>query len=122
MATDLKIDYDQFHRRLGLLYKAWRVPLLALCLRNARQANSDGVWKDITSFVVPYGAALKDDVVYQKSIALHDWLFGYELSDSLMLFTPSALHVVTSKKKGALMGFGGALVLTTSPQRTSCSR
>lgn len=50
-----------------------------------------------------YGAPAKDNVVYQKSIALHDWLFGYELSDTLMLFTPSTLHIVTGKKKGTIV-------------------
>ena len=100
MAGELHIDYDQFHRRLGLLYKAWKVLAVSISLLKHSQNNSDGVWKDITSFIVTYGTPRKDDVVYQKSIALHDWLFGYELAETLMLFTQSALHILTSKKKG----------------------
>lgn len=27
------------------------------------------------------------------------WLLGYELTDTVMVFTPEAVHVLTSKKK-----------------------
>jgi hypothetical protein len=94
--------------------------------RQRAQANADA-WGGAKSFAVARGPpAQDDDMRYLKSIALHLWLFGYEVpgarpsralcqprvrvsapcsrpprADTILLFTPDAMHVVLSSKKGA---------------------
>ncbi len=57
-------------------------------------------WGGATALAVPAGPA-SDALRYQKSLALQLWLFGYELPDTIMVFTPTELVVLTSSKKGA---------------------
>lgn len=61
----------------------------------------DTMWGGATAVLMGTGVNKEDDLRYLKSVALEVWLFGYELPDTLILFTKTELHVVTSGKKGA---------------------
>jgi hypothetical protein len=63
------------------------------------QNNLAELWKDAHSAVIVYGTS-SEEVIYQKSIALHDWFFGVELSESIIVVIGNAVHILTSQKKG----------------------
>lgn len=57
------------------------------------------VWADSTAVGIPVGPNT-GELRYHKSSAMHLWLFEYELPDTVMALTKTALHFVTSAKKG----------------------
>ena len=59
-----RIDADTFCTRLKLFYKHWK--------------NNPDLYDDVASVCVAAGPA-SEDFRYLKSVALHIWLFGYEL-------------------------------------------
>ena len=65
--------------------------------------DKSGMWGDATAVLVGSGVNKEDDLRYLKSVALEIWLFGYELPDTLILFTKTEMHVVTGGKKAKLM-------------------
>ncbi|KAJ2272232.1 FACT complex subunit spt16 [Coemansia sp. RSA 370] len=79
--SDKKLDAPAFHRRAKRLMDAWK-------------AESDGP----DSLLVIHGKTAPD--VYNKTIAIHLWLFGYEFSDTILLFTKDKIHITTQRKKG----------------------
>eukprot|EP00112_Aurelia_sp_Birch-Aquarium-sp1_P007616 Seg1830.10 transcript_id=Seg1830.10/GoldUCD/mRNA.D3Y31 product="FACT complex subunit SPT16" protein_id=Seg1830.10/GoldUCD/D3Y31 len=76
------VDKECFFRRIKRLYEHWK---------------EDTVCKDVDVFMSIVGQ--DDDVVYSKSTALQQWLFGYELTDTLMVIAESSINILASKKK-----------------------
>lgn len=83
--ANINLDKETLHRRLKRLYSAWKDP-----------TNENGFSK-MDALVAAVG---KDqDIVYTKSSALHVWLLGYELTDTIMVLTENKVHFLASKKK-----------------------
>ncbi|KAJ2270979.1 FACT complex subunit spt16 [Coemansia sp. RSA 1807] len=82
--SDKKLDAPAFHRRAKRLMDAWK-------------AESDGP----DSLLVIHGKTAPD--VYNKTIAIHLWLFGYEFSDTILLFTKDKIHITTQRKKAKIL-------------------
>lgn len=83
--VNINLDKETFYRRLKKLYAAWQKP------------DGDNGFSKIDCLVAAVG--VDDDVVYSKSGALQSWLLGYELTDTIMVFTEGAAYFLASKKK-----------------------
>ncbi|CAD7701780.1 unnamed protein product [Ostreobium quekettii] len=83
--SDVQLDADAFCSRLKLLYASWKERRLEL-------------WRGATSLAIFVGGRL-ESVMYMKSLALHMWLFGYEVPDVAMVFTEAELHILATQKK-----------------------
>ncbi|ESN94096.1 hypothetical protein HELRODRAFT_193835 [Helobdella robusta] len=81
---EFKIDKEAFQRRMKKVYLAWK------------DASEDHPMSKVDAIVVAVGAA---EVVYSKSISIQNWLFGYELPDTILVLCESAIYVLSSKKK-----------------------
>ncbi len=57
---------------------------------------------DTDAIIINFGSAnLADaDTKYEKSAALHFWLFGYLLSDTILALHNGGCTIITSQKKG----------------------
>ncbi|MEW5314858.1 MAG: hypothetical protein WDW38_006323 [Sanguina aurantia] len=87
--ADVVIDSAVFSKRLKKFYQNW-------------EEKGSSAWAGATAVYVVMGSS-SEEIRYLKSLALHMWLFGYELPDTSMMFTKSELHVLTSKKKVSLL-------------------
>ena len=58
--------------------------------------ESQDVWKNIGVLVVTNGTP-DEEIIYKKSTALQDWLVGFELENTVMVFTERGVHILTSK-------------------------
>lgn len=77
-----------FFRRLQTLYKSWG------------EHKSDATWADADVFCVLAGKPQPDESGYRKSAVLQIFLLGFlEFPETLMIFTPKTLYVVTAGKK-----------------------
>ncbi|CAG9854847.1 unnamed protein product [Phyllotreta striolata] len=83
--TNVNLDKESFHRRLKKLYNAWQ------------NTDSENGFSKMDALVVAVGK--DEDILYSKSSALHTWLLGYELSDTIMVLTEKKACFLTSKKK-----------------------
>ncbi|KAI9468691.1 FACT complex subunit spt16 [Coemansia sp. RSA 1290] len=82
--SDKKLDVEAFHRRVKRLLNAWK----------AEESSAD-------SLLIIHGKTAPD--IYTKTIAIHLWLFGYEFSDTVLLFTKDKLHITTYRKKAKIL-------------------
>lgn len=107
----IKVDKEAFYRRMKRLYSAWKVSMpvmagnliyrifsvfLTLVFAPLFQDDNEELSKmDCLACAV----GTDEEVVYCKSMSMQTWLFGYELSDTLMVATEKAVYFLASKKK-----------------------
>jgi hypothetical protein len=117
-ASGPRLDGALFFRRLQKLYASWK------------QRKAEAAWGDVSAFCVPAGRAQQDESGYRKSAVLQIYLLGYvEFPETIMVFTPETLFVLTSGKKcecgivGYCEGRGWVDLLTGFDcAQTPCSR
>ena len=80
----VSIDKDVFLRRIQRLYSAWK-------------GNEESSTLNIDAIVSIVGQ--DEDIIYSKSTALQQWLFGYELTDTVIVLCDSGMYFLSSKKK-----------------------
>jgi len=80
-----KLDKDTFFRRIKKIYDAWN------------NAPDDDQLGQVNTLVIDFG--VDEETAYSKGKSLHEWLFGYQLIDTIMVFTKEELHILSSKKK-----------------------
>ncbi|TRY50615.1 Creatinase/Aminopeptidase P/Spt16/cdc68p/PH-like domain-containing protein [Cryptosporidium tyzzeri] len=96
----VKLDVASFGRRIQFLYSVW--------LEENTKYDNKNVFKNLREVDLLYvlcgkGSSREDGVIY-KSMTLHYWLFGFEFSDTLILFSRKRkIVIVTSQKKVSIL-------------------
>lgn len=83
--TAISLDKDAFFRRAKRFYQSWKNP--------SNEVNLS----EVDAIVFCVGS--DDDVTYSKSIALQTWLFGYELTDTIIVLAEKSIQILASRKK-----------------------
>lgn len=87
-----RLDAAMFYRRLERLYSAWK------------EHKNDDSWGNVDSFCVLAGRAQQEESGYRKSAVLQIFLLGFlEFPETLMVFTPETLYVLTGGKKYTML-------------------
>ncbi|TPX50526.1 hypothetical protein SeMB42_g00678 [Synchytrium endobioticum] len=84
-----EINAKLFHKRAIKYLSAWKDATASSKLDDF----------DFDCMVVAVGDAGDEDSSYFKGTVVHNWLFGYEFPDTLVLVTPTKFTVLTSSKK-----------------------
>ncbi|KAF9581674.1 FACT complex subunit spt16 [Lunasporangiospora selenospora] len=92
MPAEVTIDARLFHRRARGLVNHWK-----------ESNGADDSFHNVNTLLVILGNVSEDDNIYQKTTSMQIWLFGYELTQTLMLFTQDTLHVVTGGNKAKIL-------------------
>lgn len=81
---EIVLNTDAFVKRMTTIYENWRI------------ANEGSSLSQADAIVVVVGAT---EVSYCKSISMQVWLFGYEMSDMIIILCKESIHVLSSAKK-----------------------
>lgn len=85
--SSVVLDKESFVRRIKKLYQNWKEP---------EYNHDDSLQK---SDCIMSAVGTDEEVLYSKSTALQNWLLGYELTDTITIFTENSLYFLASKKK-----------------------
>ncbi|KAG5683886.1 hypothetical protein PVAND_013146 [Polypedilum vanderplanki] len=85
--SNVILDKESFVRRVKKLYQNWKEP---------EYNHDDSLQK---SDCVMSAVGSDEEVMYSKSTALQNWLLGYELTDTITVFTENSIYFLASKKK-----------------------
>ncbi|KAF1789227.1 Creatinase/Aminopeptidase P/Spt16, N-terminal [Phytophthora cactorum] len=87
-----RLNAAMFFRRLQRLYSSWK------------EHKNDSAWGGVDSFCVLAGRAQQEESGYRKSAVLQIYLLGFlEFPETLMVFTPQKLYVLTGGKKCTML-------------------
>ncbi|CAJ1085903.1 FACT complex subunit SPT16 [Xyrichtys novacula] len=79
----VNLDKEAYYRRIKRLYGNWK--------------KGEDEFGKVDAIVVSVG--VDEEIVYAKSTAIQTWLFGYELTDTIMVFCDTKIIFLASKKK-----------------------
>jgi len=85
--SGLSFDREAYYRRIKRLYGGW-----AKEGSNMSQTNA-----------ILCAVGVNDEDQYSKSTSVQIWLFGYELSDTIIGMTKEKMVIITSKKKAEFL-------------------
>lgn len=83
--ADIQISSEKFYQRLGRLIENWN-------------SNKAKTWGNADALCIMLGTK-EEDESYSKVSALHLYLLGYEITDSIMIITKSNVWFMASDKK-----------------------
>uniref|UniRef100_A0A1L8E2L1 FACT complex subunit n=1 Tax=Nyssomyia neivai TaxID=330878 RepID=A0A1L8E2L1_9DIPT len=85
--ANIVLDKDTFFRRIKRIYGDWK---------DLAVKHDDSLAK-VDCILSAVG--VDEETVYSKSTALQTWLLGYELTDTISVFTEEGIFFLASKKK-----------------------
>uniref|UniRef100_A0A8D8ZS31 FACT complex subunit n=1 Tax=Cacopsylla melanoneura TaxID=428564 RepID=A0A8D8ZS31_9HEMI len=83
------IDKDAYKRRMEKIYKTWK--------EGFPNKETENTLSQVDAVVTLFTGG--EIMQYSKSSALQTWLFGYEITDMIMVFTEKSILFLASKKK-----------------------
>ncbi|KAJ1652761.1 FACT complex subunit spt16 [Dispira simplex] len=92
-ADTVTLDVELFHERAHRFVEHWKAAL----------KTDPNPYHQTQVILVPMGIIGEETNPYQKTRALHVWLWGYEFPNTLMVLTPSKWYFVTSSSKAKLL-------------------